>query len=128
MSKIPYFRTRFGKQHVSGFETLLKSAHNNYNRMFPWIWDKLKWKKAVLVRSEILGLLANTLTIEYMYSRRNIQNFPQELQTQLSQKWKTFSGFFTAFPKCTSSLEHFEKKDEPFTLNIPEIIDSTRSG
>ena len=62
MSKIPYFRTRFGKQHVSGLETLLKSARHNYNRMFPWIWDKLSWKKSVLVRFEILGLFVNTLT------------------------------------------------------------------
>ena len=27
-----------------------------------------------------------------------------------------------------SSLEHFEKKDEPSSLSIPEIIDPKRSG
>ena len=37
MSKKPYFRTRFGKQRVSGFETLLKSARHNYYRIFPSI-------------------------------------------------------------------------------------------
>ena len=53
-----------------------------------------------------------------------MQNFPQQLQTQLSQKRKAFSGFFIEFLKCTSSLEHFEQKDEPFSLSILEINDS----
>ena len=57
-------------------------------------------------------------------SYRNMQNFLQQFQTVLSQKGKTFSGFFIAFPKCASNLEHFEKKDECPNLNIPEIIDS----
>ena len=63
-----------------------------------------------------------------MYAGRNIQNLPQQLQPLLSQKRKTFSTFFTAFLKCTSSLEHFEKKDGPSSLSIPEIIDSKGSG
>ena len=57
-----------------------------------------------------------------------MQNFPQELQAQLYQKRKDFSGFFIAFLKCTSSLEHFEKKGEPASLSISEIIDSELSG
>ena len=80
------------------------------------------------MRSAILGPLVNTLTAEYKYSRRNSQNFPQQLQTQLSQKRKAFSGFFIAFPKYTSSLGDFEIKDEPSSLSDPEIIDSTGSG
>ena len=96
--------------------------------MFPRIWDKLSSKNSVLVRSEILGLFVNTLTAEYNYFRRNMQNFSQQLQTKLSQKRKGFSGFLTAFLNRTSSLEHFEIKDEPSSLSIPEIIDSTRSG
>ena len=96
--------------------------------MFPWIWDKLSWKKSVLVRSRNLGLSVNTLTAEYKYSRRNMQNFQQQFQTQLSQKRKAFSWFFIAFLKYTSSLENFEKKDEPSTLSIPGIIDSKRRG
>ena len=57
-----------------------------------------------------------------MYSCRNIQNFLQQLQTLLSQKHKTFSGFIIPFLKCAESLEHFEKKDECASLNISEII------
>ena len=42
MSKKPYFRTRFFKQRVSGFETMLQSPSHHYNGMFPWIWDKVQ--------------------------------------------------------------------------------------
>ena len=39
-------------------------------------------------------------------------NFTQQLEAPLSQKQKTFSGFFSAFLKCALNLEHLEKKDE----------------
>ena len=57
-----------------------------------------------------------------------MQNFPQQLQTPISQKQKMFSGFFIAYLACTSNLEHFEKKDELHSLVISEIIDSKRVG
>ena len=68
------------------------------------------------------------MTAEYKYSCRNKQNFQQQHQMQLSQKRKAFSEFSIAFVKCTSSLEHFEKKDEPSSWSIPEISDSTGSA
>ena len=39
-------------------------------------------------------------------------NFTQQFEAPLSQKQKTFSGFFIAFLKYALNLEHFEKKDE----------------
>ena len=57
-----------------------------------------------------------------------MQNFPQQLQTPISQKQKTFSGFFIPFLECPSNLELFEKKDEHPSLIINEIIDSKRVG
>ena len=57
-----------------------------------------------------------------------MQNFPQQFQTPLSQKQKTFSGFFIAFVKCEWNLEHFQKKDEYSSLIISEIIDAERRG
>ena len=96
--------------------------------MFPSIWDKLSWEKSVLVSSVILGLFINTLIAEYMYCWCNMQNLPEQFQTQLSQKRKAFSGFLIAFLICTSSLEHFEKKDEPSSLSIPEINDTKWSA
>ena len=62
-----------------------------------------------------------------MYPRRNMHNLPQQLQKQLSHKQKPFSRFVIACLKCTSGLKHFEKKDEPSSLTILEIIDSKRS-
>ena len=58
-----------------------------------------------------------------------MQNFPQQLQTPISQKQKIFSGFFiVAYLECASNLEHFEKKDEHPSLVISENIDSERVG
>ena len=51
-----------------------------------------------------------------------MQNFLQQLQMVLSQKRKTFSGFFIPFLKCAWNLEDFEKKDECPSLIISEII------
>ena len=57
-----------------------------------------------------------------------MQNFPQKLQTPLSQKQKIFSRFFIAYLECASNLEHFEKKDEHLSLVILEIINCERVG
>ena len=123
-----YFRTAFGNQPVNGQETLLKSARHYHYPIFPWIWDKLSWKKSALVRSKILGLFVNTLTAEYTYSLRNMQTFTREVQTPLSLKQKTFSGFVIAFLKSTWNEEHFQKKGESSSLIITEIIDYKRGG
>ena len=63
-----------------------------------------------------------------MYSRRNMQTLTQQVQTPLSLKQKTFSGFFIAFVKFTWNGEHFEKKGESSSISISEIIDSKRGG
>ena len=83
---------------------------------------------SALVRSKILWLFVNTLTAEYKYSRRDMQTFAQQVQTSLSLKQKTFSGFFIAFLKSTSNGEYFQKKEEPSSLSISEIIDSQSGG
>ena len=57
-----------------------------------------------------------------------MQNFRQQFQTRLSQKQKTFSGFFIAFLKCAWNLENFQKKDEYPSLIISEIIDEEKRG
>ena len=57
-----------------------------------------------------------------------MRSFPEQFQTPLSQKQKSFSGFFIAFLKCAWNLEHFQKKDEYPNLIIFEIIDAERRG
>ena len=83
---------------------------------------------SALVRSKILGLFVNTLNAEYTYSRRNMHPLTQQVQTPLSLKQKTFSGFFIAFLKSTWKGEHFQKKGECSSLSISEISDSKRGG
>ena len=68
------------------------------------------------------------MTADDMYIRCNMQNFPQQLQTPISQKQNIYSGFFIAYLKCASNLEHFEKKDEHPSPVFSEIIDSERVG
>ena len=107
---------------------MVKSAPHYYYPIFPWIWDKLSWKKSPLVRSKILGLFVNTLTTEYMYSGRNMQTFRQQVLTPLSLKQKSFSGFFIDFLKSTWNGEHFQKKGESSSLSVSEIIDARTGG
>ena len=56
--------------------------------------------------------------------RQEYAEFTQQFQTPLSQKQKTFSGFFIAFLKFAWNLEHFQEKDEYPSLIISEIIDA----
>ena len=86
----------------------------------------LSWRKSALVWSEILRLFVNTLTADNKYSRSNVVNFEQQVQTSLSQKQMTFCEFFTSFLKWAWNLEHFEKKDEYPSLIISEVMDCER--
>ena len=88
----------------------------------------MSWKKSPSVWYEILRLFVNALTADDKYSGSNMQIFPQQFQTPLSQKQKTLSLFFIAFLKCASNLEHFQKKYENSSLIISEIIDAERRG
>ena len=88
----------------------------------------MSWKKSPSVWYEILRLFVNGLTADDKYSGSNMQNLPQQFQTPLSQKQKTFSKFFIAFLKCAWNLEHFQKKYEYASLIISAIIDAETPG
>ena len=63
-----------------------------------------------------------------MYSGRNMLTLTQQVQTPLSLKQKTFSGYFIVFLKSTWNGEPLEKKGESSSLSISELIDSKRGG
>ena len=88
----------------------------------------MSWRKSAIFLSQILTLFVNTLNTDDKYSRRNMLNFTQQLEAPLSQKEKTFSGFFIAFLKCALNLEHLEKGGEYPSLVISRTIDSERDG
>ena len=45
-------------------------------------------------------------------------NLMQHIHIQLSQKRKTFSGFFNVFSKSRLSFEYFQEKDDAHRLFI----------
>ena len=87
----------------------------------------MKLRKSAIFKFEILGLIVNTLTADDKYSRPNIQNLTQELQTAISQKQKTFSGIFITYLKSITNSEAFAKKVESASLSICEIINAEKS-
>ena len=60
---------RFGRQHVNGSQTLLRSARNEFHTTPPLISVKRSSKRLVLVRLELLGQFVNTFAADYKYSR-----------------------------------------------------------
>ena len=83
----------------------------------------MKCRKSALFKFEILGLIVNRLTADDKYSRRNIQNLTQELQTAISQKQRTFSGIFMTYLKSIRNSKAFAKNVESASLSICEIIE-----
>ena len=53
-------------------------------------------------------------------SHPNRDNLMQPIHMQLSQKLKTFSGFFNVFSESMLSFEYFQKKDDANSLFISE--------
>ena len=93
----------FGSERVNKSLKLLKFPEKFFYPTSSSFLAILSKKKLVSVRSEILGLLVNTLTANYEYSRSNRENLPLPIQMQLSEKPKTFL-------ESTLNFEHFEKK------------------
>ena len=52
----------------------------------------------------------------------------QPIQIQLSEKQKTFSGFFFAFLKPILSFQHLAKKDDPHSSCISGNTCSEKHG
>ena len=60
------------------------------------------------------------MTVVDKCSLPNRDNLMQLIHMQLSQKLKTFFGFFPAFSKSRLNFEHFQKKDDAHSLFICE--------
>ena len=56
-------------ERVNESQKLLQYAEKNFYPTFSSFWAKFSKKRFFLIRSEILGLLDNTLTSNYEYSR-----------------------------------------------------------
>ena len=77
---------------------------------------------SLLVISEILGLLVNTLTSNEEYSPHNSENLRQPIQMQLSKK-QIISLNFLRHSEIYIKFYTFWKKYGPHNLCIMEIRD-----
>ena len=87
------FLKPFGTERVSESQKLMKSAEKHFYPTFSFLRAKLSLKKLFLIRSEILGLLVNTLTANYQYSRSNRENLQLQIQITLFIKPQNFAVF-----------------------------------
>ena len=63
----------------------MQYVEKNFYPTFSLFRVKLSYKRLFLIRSEILGLLDNTLTANYEYSRINRENVPLRNSAKLSK-------------------------------------------
>ena len=124
MPKKSRFRGSFHKQHGKRAKALFKSASVHF---YPIDWSlksQLSCKKSLLLTSQILGLLVNTLPADEKYPFLNRDNFTIPIQMLLSQKQKIFSQFFAAFLKFSWNFIYFGTIYDPHRFCISEITDS----
>ena len=104
------FWKHFHIERVNESLKLLKSAEKYLYPSFPSFWSHFCYKNLFLVRSDIFGLLVNTLTANDEYYHSNTNNLSLPLQMQLPKKFKTSFAIFIAFLESALNFEHFEKK------------------
>ena len=95
MHKKASFWKPFGRERVNESHKLLKSAEKYFYPNFSSPWVKLREKNLFSIRDEILGLLDNTLTANYEYSRSNKEHLPLPIQIKLSKKPWTICWIFS---------------------------------
>ena len=113
---------------LTGYKHCWNQDSTIYYPLFSSIRGKRSYKKSSLVSCEIFRQFANAWNADDKYSGSNMQSLPQQFQTPLSQKQKTFSWFIIAFLRCAWNLELFQKNDEYPSLIISEITDAERRG
>ena len=58
----------------------------------------------------------------------NTNNLMQPVHIELSQKLKSFSGFYLAISKSRLNFEYFQKKDDSHSLFISEATAFEKRG
>ena len=100
----------FGSERVNEAQNLVKSAEKYFYPTFSSLWANLKLKKLILIRSEILGLLVNTVTANCQYSPSNRENLLLQIQIKLIKKPSKFFCIFFYFLESTLNFQCSEKK------------------
>ena len=68
------------------------------------------------------------MSADHEYSLLNRDNLTQPIGTQLSKIEKAFSEFFIDFSKSKLNFDHFQKKDNPHSWFISEIMHCGKRG
>ena len=83
----------------------------------------MELQKSLLRTWKLFSRFLNTLTADDKYSLITRDNWMQTSQMHWSQKQNVFSQFFAAFFEFALNFEHFQKKDDPYSLCFSEITD-----
>ena len=120
MSKKFRFTLCFHKQYVQRAQALLKSASKHLYHINISLQRQLSWKESLLLTCQILGLLVNILAADDKHPVLKRNNLTIPIQTELSQKRKTFSQIFAAFLKARLNFKYFQENMTPidFVLQI----------
>ena len=94
-----------GTESVNSSQKLLKSTEKDFYPTFSSFSARLSYKNFFFFRSQILGLLINTLTVNCEYSRSIRENLPLPIQMKLSKNPLIFCGIVL---KCLESLWNFQ--------------------
>ena len=118
----------FGSECVNESQKLLKSAEKHFYPTLSWFWGIPSLKKLILIRSEILAILVNTLTPNYEYSRNNKETFTITNSNQIIWKITIFLPYLLSIFRMYIKILIFWKKHERYRSNISELIDSESCG
>ena len=108
----------FGSEGVNESVKLLNCLDKYFSLAFSSLLANLSYKKLVLVISEILGLVVNTLTSNYEYAGNHRDDLALPVHMLLSQKRKTFCRFFIAFFDSALRFEYFEMKSASYLKDL----------
>ena len=87
------------------------------------------YKKLFSITYEILGLLDNTLTGNYEYSRSNGENLRLPITSNYLKNYKVFAILFFHFwyrHEISNTVKKKKKKKEPHWSTASEVIDSEK--
>ena len=121
MSNKSCWRWPVHRQHGKRAETLIQSQGQHLYHIHRTLWNKLSWKKSLLVTCNVLRLFVNTLTVDDKYSLISRDNSMQNNSDAFIAKTNFFSQFLSAFFKLTSNFEHFQKKMTLIAYVLPKL-------
>ena len=111
----------FDSQHVKRFQTLVKSAWENFYHIFSLMWGEMIWKISHCLKFEMRGLFANTWTANYKYPFMDCENLLFSIQIQLSLIKKHFLSFLFDWWNLQQILNILKQKKIVIANAFPKL-------